>query len=104
MSCRAEAENHGLGNRHTRWVKRPDIYRPPDEDLAAIAANAIECLTTIPTETIKVSARKGWLHLEGTVAWRDQRNTLEQVTRNLPGVHGVIDSIAVQSLPVQPHF
>jgi len=100
MSRHAEAQNNSI-HRHNRWVKRPEIHRPADEDLAAAAANAIECLTTIPPEMIRVTARKGWLHLEGSVNWPDQRNTLKQVTRHLPGVQGVIDSLIIQSPPVQ---
>jgi len=98
MSRRAEVEQHSWANRQTRWTKRPAANPLADEDLATSATNAIECLTTIPPEMIRVTACKGWVHLEGTVNWPDQRTTLEQVTRHLPGVQGIVDSITVQPL------
>lgn len=103
MNRHAESQNT-LCHRHNRWVKRPNTNRPADEDLATAATNAIECLTTIPPEMITVTARKGWLHLDGIVNWPDQRTTLEQVTRHLPGVQGVIDSIRIQSPATQLHL
>jgi osmotically-inducible protein OsmY len=69
-----------------------------DTDLAAAAADAIETLTTVPPETINVTARNGWLHLGGSVNWPHQRTTVEDVTRNLPGVQGIIDSIIINSV------
>jgi len=72
-----------------------------DGELAAAAADAIEVLTTVPQETIKVTARHGWLHLEGTLNWQHQRTTVEDVTRHLPGVQGVTDAIIIQSDPTQ---
>ena len=67
-----------------------------DNELAAAAVDAICTLTTVPPETIQVTARNGWLQFEGTVSWRHQRNTVEEVTRHLPGVRGLNDSIVVR--------
>ena len=84
----------------------PEIPRPvptldadqlADMNLAAVALDAIEVLTTVPRESIQVNARKGWLHLEGIVNHQQQRTILEDVTRHLPGVRGVVDSITVAS-------
>jgi len=101
MNCHEKSEKDDLIKRHTRWVKRPDLSQPNDTDLASAAADAIECLTTIPPETIRVTARNGWLHFEGTVNCCEQRSTLENVTRHLPGVRGVSDSITIKRLPAQ---
>jgi osmotically-inducible protein OsmY len=79
------------------WVKRPDADQLADMNLAAVALDAIEVLTTVPRESIQVNARKGWLHLEGIVNHQQQRTILEDVTRHLPGVRGVVDSITVAS-------
>lgn len=98
MSAHSELKKHGLTKQHTPWVKRPDISRSADTDLAAAAVNAIEVLTTIPPESIKVTARNGWLYLEGEVEWRHQRNIVEDVTRHLPGVRGVIDEIIIHAV------
>jgi osmotically-inducible protein OsmY len=101
MSAHSELKEHGLAKPHTPWVKRPDTSRSADMGLAAAAAEAIEILTTVPQETITVTARHGWLHLEGTVNWQAQRTTVEDVTRHLPGVRGVIDSITINSVPTR---
>jgi len=83
---------------HTRWVKRDKMDQLADTALAAAAVEAIETLTTVPLESIKVTAHNGWLRLEGTVDWQHQRTTVEEVTRNLVGVEGVKDLIRVNSL------
>jgi len=80
----------------TSSVKRQSIERQNDADLATAAVGAIECLTTVPLDTVRVTARYGLLRLKGTVACEHQRTTLEEVTRHLPGVRGVIDSITIK--------
>src|SRR5689334_7468553 len=93
MSAHSELKKDVLAKQHKPWVKQPDLTRSADTGLAAAAAEAIEVLTTVPPESIKVTARNGWLYLEGEVDWRHQRTIVEDVTRHLPGVRGVIDSI-----------
>ena len=98
MSVHAQSKQHTIAKQQPRWVKRPNIGELTDRDLAAAATNAIEVLTTVPPESLKVTAQNGWLHLEGTVHSGSQRNILEDVTRPLPGVHGVIDSISITAV------
>ena len=98
MSAHSELKTHGLGKQHTPWVKRPDANRLADTDLAAAAADAIAVLTTVPTESLKVTARNGWLYLEGAVDWRHQRVIVEDVIRHLPGVRGVTDEIIINAV------
>jgi osmotically-inducible protein OsmY len=93
--------NHPRNLQNKPWVKQPNRSRLTDTDLAAAAANAIECLTTVPQETIQVTARNGWLHLEGALSCRHQLRTLEEITRHLPGVRGITDSIAIKPPPNQ---
>jgi osmotically-inducible protein OsmY len=69
----------------------------PDKDLAAAAADAIDVLTTIPQESIKVSARDGWVRLEGKVSGAQQRALLENISWHLPGVQGVINLITIEA-------
>ena len=98
MSAHSELKRDGLAKHHTSWVKRLDMSRLADTDLAAAAVDAIEVLTTVPQESIKVTARNGWLHLEGTLNYQHQRDTVEDVTRHLPGVRGVIDAISIEEV------
>jgi osmotically-inducible protein OsmY len=62
------------------------LYQPCDTDLAGAAADAIAFLTTVPADTIKVTAQGGWLHLEGTVDSDSKRIIVEEVIRPLNGV------------------
>lgn len=98
MSAHAELKRYRSANQHTSWVKRPDLSGLGDTGLARAAADAIGVLTTVPQESIKVTARNGWLHLEGTLNHQHQRDTVEDVTRHLPGVRGVIDSISIEEV------
>ncbi|HWX18556.1 MAG TPA: BON domain-containing protein [Candidatus Binatia bacterium] len=86
--------------RHNIKVTQHHSNRSDDTALATAAGEAIKWLTTIPQDAISVSAHDGWLELDGKVNWRHQRITVEDVTRNLPGVKGVINSIRIQSDPV----
>jgi hypothetical protein len=80
-------------------VHHTDNSRPSDTDLAAAALDAIKWLTTVPQESINVTASKAWLYLEGTVNSRHQRSIIEEVTRHLPGVQGVTDLIMIKPAP-----
>lgn len=98
MSAYSQLKHDVAAKQQHSWVKRPDTSRFADTNLAAFAIEAIEVLTTVPRESIQVNARNGWLHLEGTVNYQQQRTILEAVTRHLPGVRGIIDSITVESV------
>ena len=89
----------GLGHRNERCLRRREVGRRSDRELAAAATEAIDCLTTVPLDRIKVRARQGWLHLEGWVNGCPQRTVLEEVTRSLEGVRGVTNSVGIQALP-----
>ncbi len=93
MNRHPHTKDHA-SERRTRWIKQPaPVSR--DKELAAAAVDAMECLTTVPLETIRVTASNSWLHLEGTVSQPHQRITLEEVVRNLPGVRGITDCVTV---------
>jgi osmotically-inducible protein OsmY len=97
MNRQMRLEQNDSTKRHTSWVKCANIDLSTDAALATAAVDAIECLTTVPLETINVTARHGWLHLDGTVTGVHQRTTVEDVTRHLPGVRGVIDSMVIEA-------
>ncbi|HTL56852.1 MAG TPA: BON domain-containing protein [Candidatus Limnocylindrales bacterium] len=97
MSAHSQPETTISGKQHTSWQKRPISHRLDDRQLAAAATEAIEILTTVPQESIRVTARNGWLWLEGTVNWRHERTIVEDVTKHLPGVRGVSDLITINA-------
>ena len=97
MSASSAIKTTTSEKQRTSWQKRPDINRLADRRLAAAATEAIEVLTTVPQESIKVTARDGWLWLEGTVSWRHERTIVEDVTKHLPGVRGISDLITINA-------
>ena len=74
--------------------------RRADCELATAASNAIKWLTTVPADWIHVSAHNGHLDLDGRVEALHQRTVIEDLTRALPGVRGVTNSIYVAADPV----
>jgi len=77
-------------------VKLPDSPRRTDGDIAAAAANQIDWSTTIPTGTIEVAVREGWITLEGEVEWWYQKDAAENAVRYLAGVKGVSNLITIK--------
>lgn len=77
-------------------VKLPDSQRRTDGDIAAAAANQIDWSTTIPTGTIEVAVREGWITLEGEVEWWYQKDAAENAVRYLAGVKGVSNLITIK--------
>lgn len=66
-----------------------------DADIAAAAVSALAWDFAIPTETIEVTITKGWVTLQGSVAWQFQKQAAERATRGLAGVRGVNDRLIV---------
>jgi osmotically-inducible protein OsmY len=75
----------------------PDVNHRTDSEIAAAAAHQIEWSTTIPTGTVGITIRNGWVILEGEVEWWYQKNAAEVAVRHLAGVHGVSNSISIKS-------
>lgn len=96
MTAHSDTQMGASAKQGRPWIKRPQESRRADAELAAAAVDAIDVLTTVSHESIKITAHNGWLRLEGTVAGRHQRIVLDEITRNLPGVQGVVDSTIVQ--------
>ena len=67
---------------------------------AAEVTDAIQCITTIPTDSLSVKVRKGWVVLGGELQSRHEKEFVEEVVRHLDGVAGVTNQIAVEPHPV----
>jgi len=67
-----------------------------DGDIARSAVNALNWNFAIPKDKIKVIVTKGWLTLEGEVEWHYQKRAASDAVRNLRGVRGVTNVIAVR--------
>jgi osmotically-inducible protein OsmY len=77
-------------------VHLPSSSERTDEDIARAAVRALAEHITVPRDRIKVTVRDGRITLEGDVEWQYQRQAAEAAVRNLPGVKGVINWIAIK--------
>ena len=68
-----------------------------DADIAATAKNVIQWLTTVPPEDVKVTVHDGRLRLEGELDSWNQKSTLEEVLRRLPGLNGIDNLITLNA-------
>ena len=74
-----------------------DEIRPPhDPDIAQRALSAIDWNVAIPKGRVKVLVSQGWLTLEGEVEWMYQKRAAEDSVRNLNGVRGITNNLAVR--------
>jgi osmotically-inducible protein OsmY len=67
-----------------------------DIELAQSVARALEMDSLVPDDMVKVSVSGGWVTLRGEVDWDYQRQEAGRVVRNLTGVKGVSNLIAVR--------
>lgn len=73
-----------------------------DASLAQSAAHALASHVSIPPGAVTPFVSDGWIKLEGTVNWNYQRRAAEKAVRNLPGVSGVLNLIALKTQASQP--
>lgn len=83
-------------------VELPETRRRTDAEITAAAANAIGWTTTVPPNSIKISARAGNLTLEGMVENSSQRGAVEYAVRHLPGITGITNLITTKPQPIRP--
>lgn len=85
-------------------VKVPETRRRTDAEIAAAAANAIRWTTTVPSDSINISARAGKLILEGMVENGWQRSAVECAVRHVPGITELANSISTKPQAMQSDF
>ena len=73
-----------------------------DTDIAKAAVAALRSDVTVPADRVKVKVDKGWVTLTGDVYGDFQRRAAERAVRNLPGVRGVSNLIAIKTR-AEPH-
>ena len=82
-------------------VELPETRQRTDAEIASAAANAINWITTVPPNSIKITAHDGRLTLEGTVENWSQREAVGMVVRYLPGITSVTNLIRTRPQPFQ---
>lgn len=76
-------------------VRQPGSNRRNDTDIARAATDALNSLTELTPDSIRVMAEKGWVTLSGGVEWQFQQIAANRAVRSLRGVIGVFDHIAI---------
>ena len=74
----------------------PGASRRNDADIARATDNALEWMTYLPKDSVKVMVEGGWITLSGEVDWQYQRQTAAMRVRHLMGVTGVSDQISLR--------
>jgi osmotically-inducible protein OsmY len=82
-------------------VHIPDADRRTDEDIAVAATDLIGWSTIIPSGTLKIIVREGWVSLEGEVERWYQQNAAINLVQQMVGVKGVSNNISVQQMAVK---
>lgn len=67
-----------------------------DTDIAMAASAALKWHALVPDERVRLQVEKGWVTLGGEVDWDYQRRAAEKTVRDLMGVTGVSNLIAIQ--------
>ncbi|HEV2330330.1 MAG TPA: BON domain-containing protein [Verrucomicrobiae bacterium] len=82
-------------------VELKEARKRTDPEIAASARNAIGWTTTVPSDSIKITARAGMLTLEGTVENWSQKGAVERSVRHLPGIIAIANLITIKPQPFQ---
>jgi osmotically-inducible protein OsmY len=80
-------------------VRLRDGQKRTDTEIAHAAQSALKWNAMVPDEKLTVTVNNGWLTLTGYVDWNYQRIAAERSVRDLSGVVGVTNSIAVTPRP-----
>jgi osmotically-inducible protein OsmY len=77
-------------------VRLPYINKRPDPEIARDAVLKLQNELPYSSQYIKVTARDGWLTLEGSLEWNYQRDRAEKAVRSVRGVIGVTNDITLK--------
>jgi osmotically-inducible protein OsmY len=77
-------------------VHLPGTSERSDADVVRAAEFALEWNVLVPKNTVKVMVEDGWVTLSGEVERGYQRSAAESAIRNLMGVTGISNQIAVK--------
>jgi osmotically-inducible protein OsmY len=74
-----------------------DLFARTDTEIAHAAVAALKWNAVVPKDAITVTVANGWLTLMGAVDWQFQRDAAYRTVRDLTGVKGVTNSVAVKA-------
>jgi hyperosmotically inducible protein len=67
-----------------------------DDEIAKRAMDILDWDAMVPSGSIQVLVRDGWVTLTGTVDWHYQRKQAEEDVRKLSGVRGVTNTVEIE--------
>jgi len=67
-----------------------------DPEIARDILNAMKLDLTVPDDRVKIGVHDGYVTIEGTVDWNFQRSGADACARNVNGVRGVLNHIAIK--------
>lgn len=70
---------------------------PDDTGLLQHVLTALRGHVSVPHDQIKPVVRDGWVTLEGKVQWHFQKRAAERAIRDLHGLKGITNNIAIES-------
>jgi osmotically-inducible protein OsmY len=100
----ARAEHQGTRLMDEILVKLPDACRRNDAEMLAAAREAIDTITTVHSDSIRITVKDGWIALGGTVANSYQKDTLEYAVSYLVGLTGISNLLLAESRPILHHL
>lgn len=75
----------------TDWAKKDD------NEIATEVLNALKWNWEVPNDRLKVKVEKGWITLDGELTWNFQKEAAKNSVKNLLGVTGVTNNIAIKA-------
>lgn len=78
-------------------VKFPNSWTKTDAEVAKEVLTALQGNNSVPNDKVSVKIEKGWVTLDGTLAWNYQREAAKTAVSHLIGVKGITTNITVQS-------
>lgn len=79
-------------------VDLPFVFQHTDEDIAQAVLDALRWDVIVPDQRIQVKVSNGWVTLEGTVDYKYEQAAAEAAIRNLRGIKGVANRIAIEPM------
>ncbi|MFE0589190.1 BON domain-containing protein [Micromonospora echinospora] len=83
-------------------VRLPTSARRTDQEVATAVVRALEWDAFVTVEDLDVTVADGWVTLRGQVEWEYQRRAADRAVRQLTGVRGVSNGIAVRPRATPP--
>jgi osmotically-inducible protein OsmY len=77
-------------------VKLEPGHKRSDSEIATAVETGLRWHALVPAGRIQAKVEKGWVTLKGEVDWEFQRQSAEKAVRNLTGVVGVSNAIALK--------